>query len=215
MGLNVPQITNKKKNTSKKKSSHYDPFIQMDSQTLLWAVSCRNYSLSIKLHPPTISLCRGKRASTHRRERSSCLYQRGMQTLMASSSAVFHEFASLCLALHRYELSLQTVISGKTLYCWVFRMQFFGTLSLTSPAPFRSIIFERRRDFSRISATHTETMQMDEQRYKYSSFGVNCPFNVFLFRKIQDMLKEHFIINEILSESNLADAKCGTSVLKH
>lgn len=29
------------------------------------------------------------------------------------------------------------------------------------------------------------------------------------------MLKEHFIINEILSESHLADAKCGTSVEKH
>lgn len=62
-------------------------------------------------------------------------------------------------------------------------------------------------------------MQMDEQRYKYSSFGVNCPFNVvFLFCtfcKKQDMLKEHFIINEILSESHLADAKCGTSVEKH
>lgn len=29
------------------------------------------------------------------------------------------------------------------------------------------------------------------------------------------MLKEHFIINEILSESNLTDAKCGTSVEKH
>ena len=61
---------------------------------------------------------------------------------------------------------------------------------------------------------------MDEQHYKYSSFGVNYPFNVFfflicIFCKIQNMLREHFIINEIPSESNLADAKCGTSVLKH
>lgn len=67
-------------------------------------------------------------------------------------------------------------------------MQFFGTLSLTSPALFRSIIFERRRDFYgpflQNSATHTKTMQMDEQRYEYSSFGVNCPFNVCFFYSV-------------------------------
>lgn len=44
-------------------SRNHDPFTQDHPQTLLLAVSCKNYCLSTDLHPPAVSLYRRTRES--------------------------------------------------------------------------------------------------------------------------------------------------------